>query len=145
VIKWPKRIPAGSVSNEIALTMDLLPTLAAITGSALPKTMRLDGKNIIDLLTAKQGAKSPHDYFYYIKSSRVRAVRNGDWKYHQKEIFAVKETKRNYSGPTLYNLKEDIGESNNLIEQYPEIAKRLNKKLEAFAKVNGLNKTQKSQ
>jgi arylsulfatase A-like enzyme len=68
----------------------------------------------------------------------VRAVRNGDWKYHKQEVFAVKETKRKNNGPTLYNLKEDIGERKNLIDLYPEIAERLRKSLEAFTRANGL-------
>ena len=60
---------------------------------------------------------------------RTTAVRQGDWKYHSREIFKVKSTTREHNGPTLYNLKDDIGESNNLIDQYPEIAERLAKVL----------------
>jgi len=121
VMKWPGNIPAGSVCSEMALTMDLLPTFAQITGAAIPTVQPLDGKNIIDLMTAKAGAKTPHEYFFYNQT----AVRSGDWKYHSREVFKVKATARKFTGPTLYNLKEDIGESNNVIDQYPEIAKRL--------------------
>ena len=125
VMKWPGSIPEGSVCSELALSMDLLPTLARITGAALPTTQPLDGKNIIDLMTAKKGSTTPHEFFFYDQS----AVRSGDWKYHAKEIFKVKATARESNGPTLYNLKEDIGESNNVIDQYPEIAERLKKAL----------------
>lgn len=59
-----------------------------------------------------------------------QAVRSGDWKYHKKEIFRADETRRSTNLPTLYNLKNDIGESKNVIEQYPEIAERLEKALE---------------
>ena len=121
VMKWPGRIPAGSVCSEMALTMDLLPTFAQITGAAIPTVQPLDGKNIIDLMTARAGAKTPHEYFFYNQT----AVRSGDWKYHSREVFKVKATARKFTGPTLYNLKEDIGESNNVIDQYPEIADRL--------------------
>ena len=58
------------------------------------------------------------------------AVRSGDWKYHKKEIYRIKETKRESNGPSLYNLKSDIGESRNVLEEYPEIGKRLSEKLE---------------
>jgi len=125
VMKWPGKIPAGSVCSEMALSMDLLPTFAQISGAAIPTVQPLDGKNIIDLMTAQVGAKPPHKYFFYNQS----AVRSGDWKYHSREIFKVKATARDFEGPTLYNLKEDIGESNNVIDQYPEIAKRLAKEL----------------
>jgi hypothetical protein len=58
-------------------------------------------------------------------------VRHGDWKYHSKEHFKVQKTARKHQGPTLYNLKDDIGESNNVIDEYPEIAERLAKVLES--------------
>ena len=121
IIKWPGKIPAGSVCEEIALSMDLFPTFAHITGAQISRDMEPDGKVIIDLLTAKEGATTPHEYFFYGTS----AVRSGDWKYHAQEHFKVKETKRNSKGPTLYNLKDDIGESNNVIADYPEVAARL--------------------
>jgi arylsulfatase A len=125
VMKWPGKIPSGSVCSEMALSMDLLPTFAQITGAAIPTVQPLDGKNIIDLMTAKAGAKTPHEVFFYNQT----AVRSGDWKYHSRELFKVKATARKFTGPTLYNLKEDIGESNNVIDQYPEIAERLAKVL----------------
>jgi arylsulfatase A len=59
------------------------------------------------------------------------AVQSGDWKYHQEKEFKVKATKRDTPGPTLYNLKEDIGESNNVIAQYLEIAALLAQALKA--------------
>ncbi|MGB0370992.1 MAG: sulfatase family protein, partial [Opitutales bacterium] len=64
VMQWPARIPAGIVSDELATTMDLMPTLASITGAAPPTVQPLDGKDILDLITNKPGAKSPYDYFY---------------------------------------------------------------------------------
>lgn len=127
VMKWPGHIPAGTVCDELAATIDLLPTFAAITGAALPTVQPLDGKDILDLLRHQPGAKSPHEYFFYNQS----AVRQGDWKYHSRENFRIKETAREHKGPTLYNLKDDIGESNNVIDEYPEIAARLAKVLES--------------
>lgn len=121
IIKWPALIPAGSVCSELATMMDIYPTLANIVGAPLPAVNALDGKNIIDLLTAKPDATTPYTYFFYGKV----AVRSGDWKYHAKERFIIKATERDAKGPTLYNLKDDIGESVNLINEYPEIAERL--------------------
>lgn len=121
IIKWPGKVPAGAVCREMALSMDWLPTFAHISGAALPTKMSLDGKNIIDLVTGKEGAKTPHEYFFFGTS----AVRSGNWKYHAVEKFKVKATARKTKGPTLYNLANDIGESKNVINQYPEIAARL--------------------
>ena len=127
VMRWPGRIPADSTCSEMALSMDLLPTFAHLSGAALPTGQSLDGKNIIDLMAAEEGAKTPHEYFFYDQT----AVRSGDWKYHAREIFKIKATTREQKGPTLYNLKEDIGETTNVIDHYPEIAERLKKALDA--------------
>lgn len=127
IIKWPAKVPAGSTCSEMALSMDLLPTLADISGAPLPDQMELDGKNIIDLLTAENGATTPHEYFFFVHN----AVRSGNWKYHKKEHFKVKATKRDTKAPTLYNLKDDIGESRNVIADHPEVADRMAKALEA--------------
>ncbi len=127
IIKWPGHVPAGSVCSEMALSMDLHPTLAHIAGAELKPVMPLDGRNIIDLLSGKKGAKTPHEYFFFVHN----AVRSGDWKYHKRELFKVKATKRDTKGPTLYNLKDDIGEAKNVIKEHPEVAKRLAAALEA--------------
>ncbi|MGB0370790.1 MAG: sulfatase family protein [Opitutales bacterium] len=122
IVRWPAKIPAGIVSSEIATSMDLFPTLAAFAGAEIPAGLDLHGKDIANLLLNEPGAKTPHEYFYY----GTLAVRSGDWKYHQKELFKVAlDRKKTSKGPTLYNLKDDIGETTNLIDQYPEIAARL--------------------
>jgi arylsulfatase A-like enzyme len=127
IIRWPGHVPANSTCSEMALSLDILPTLAHITGAALP-TAPIDGKNIIELIQGGLNAKTPHEFFFYGNM----AVRSGDWKYHEKEIFKNKATMRKTKGPTLYNLKDDIGESVNLIKQHPEVAARLRKALDDF-------------
>lgn len=127
IVRWPKGISAGTTCTELAATMDILPTLADITGAKLPE-MELDGKNILDLWKGKQGAKSPHEYYFMVHNGE--AVRWGDWKYHKKEVFQVKGTARESNSPTLYNLKDDIGESKNVIAEYPDVAERLAKALD---------------
>ena len=122
IIRWPNKIPAGATCTEVTSTIDILPTLAKIIG-AKPPEAELDGKNIVDLWKGKKGEKTPHEYYFMVYHGE--AVRSGDWKYHKKEIFKVKETSRKSEGPTLYNLKSDIGEFLNLIEQNQKIANRL--------------------
>lgn len=129
IIRWPGKIPAGSVCAEITSTIDFHPTLAGLAGAELP-AIELDGKDVLDLWLAKEGAESPHEYFFYVH--RGQAVRSGDWKYHLKEVFPVKATAREYTGPSLYNLRDDIGEANNVITEYPEVAERLSAQLDAF-------------
>lgn len=130
IIRWPGKVPAGKVVEEMVLSMDILPTLAEITGAELQYKDVLAGKSILPIWKGEESAKSPHDIFFFSQN----AVRSGKWKYHQKETFKWKPTARKNNGPTLYNIKEDIGESKNLISKYPEVAERLKKALEEHNK-----------
>ena len=107
---FPERIPAGRVCGEIASTIDLLPTIAALTGSELPAA-RIDGVNILPLLEAVEGAR-PRELFFY----KTDAVRSGKWK-------AIRNRKTNTL--ELYDLFEDIAESRDLSNQHPDIVARL--------------------
>jgi arylsulfatase A-like enzyme len=128
IIRWPGKIPANTVSSEMALSMDLHPTLAKLVGAEAPAGV--DGLNIMDLWTTI-GAKSPHDYFFYVNGDKESlAVRYKDWKYHRRERPHVDKTTHQAKSPTLYNLKNDIGESTNVIREHPEIAEQLDKALE---------------
>jgi arylsulfatase A-like enzyme len=81
IMRWSGRIPAGRDCNEIASTIDLLPTLTRLTGGKAP-TLKIDGKDIGPLMFGKDGAKSPHDAFFFYNGSELHAVRSGPWKLH---------------------------------------------------------------
>ncbi len=98
--------------------MDLLPTFAKLAGTAAPTDRVIDGKDIWPLLAGKEGAKTPHDRFFYQQGGNVAAVRHGDWKL--------------VGGKELYNLKEDISESRNVAGSYPEKVDLLRKMLKDF-------------
>jgi len=127
IIRWPGKIPANSTCSQLASTIDLVPTLANITGAKLTQ-QKIDGMNILDLWMSKDGAKTPHEFYFYAHTGQ--AVRSGDWKYHKKQVYTVTDKALRFEGPALYNLKNDIGESQNVIDQYPEITKRLANALE---------------
>lgn len=127
IIKWPNEIKAGAVCKDLAATIDILPTLAGITGAKLPE-MKLDGSTILDLCKSTGNATTPHDYFFMVYKGQ--AVRNGDWKYHKKRTFTVNKNTTTDENPALYNLKEDVGETKNIINEYPEIAQKLSQALE---------------
>ena len=117
----------------MTLSMDLLPTFAEITGTVPRDTKILSGKSILSQLADPSSAKTNHKYFFFGNS----AVRHKDWKYHKQEKFKVKSTARKSKGPSLYNLKDDIGESLNLINDYPEITEQLKNALEQHIKTVG--------
>ena len=67
LMRWPGKIPAGSVCSEVAASIDILPTLAKLAGTAPPKDRAIDGHDIWPLMSGKKGAKSPHKAYYYYR------------------------------------------------------------------------------
>ena len=80
MIRWPQRLPAGSVSTQVAISMDWLPTLLAAIGSQPDTAYPSDGVNLLPVL---QGAREtfPRTLFWRYKANHQRATRSGDWKY----------------------------------------------------------------
>ncbi len=140
LMKWPNRIPKNSKCNEIASTLDLLPTIAGITGARLPIN-KIDGHDIQGLISGVEGAKSPTEAFYYYKGWDLQAVRVGKWKLHLPHAYnhVLASDSGNVHGRkkinaeielSLFNLSKDIGETTNVAEQHPEVIKSLMEKLE---------------
>ncbi len=82
IMRWKDTIPADSVCSEIVSAMDLLPTIARMTGFQLPVDRPIDGRDIKPLLTGEPNGKSPHDAFYFYAGTELQAVRWGDYKLH---------------------------------------------------------------
>lgn len=120
VMRWPGVVPAGRTCDELASTLDLLPTLALLAGVQPPSDRVIDGHDIRPLITGQAGAVSPHKEFFYWTHTGLRAVRQGPWKLH-----LTQQRDGRMFQPELYNLDEDVGEQHNLIDQYPAIAQRL--------------------
>ncbi|MEM7533619.1 MAG: sulfatase [Chloroflexota bacterium] len=133
IMRWPGQIPAGTECNELATAMDLCPTLSTVGGVSMPeagviKGHTIDGKNIMPMMLGEPDATSEYDAFYYYLMTCLQAVRVGDWKLHVK----TRGTRRVIEEMNaLYNLAEDIGETNNVYEQHPEIVAALEAKLDA--------------
>ena len=118
---WPGQIPAGVESDEIVSTIDLLPTLAELTGAELPSDWIIDGKDVSDFLLQPESVDSPRDVFYYYNRNKLKAIRAGKWK------LLLQKNK-------LYNLKEDISESNNVIDDHPKVENKLRSMAKDFNK-----------
>ena len=136
IFRWPGRIPADRVTSEIASNMDLLPTLAGRASVPLPMDRVLDGGDLWPLLSGAEGAKSPHEYFYYFngktKSPRanIRAVRQGRWKLHVERPSAEGALK----AVALYDLHEDVGEQFDRRDLFPAVVERLLQQAESFTR-----------
>ena len=152
IMRWNGQIPAGSISDKMAATIDLLPTIAAITGASLPKKT-IDGVNILPLLKGDQAA-NPRDLYFYYYGGDLCAVRQGKWKLffpHQARSYVgVEPGKDGFPGPyaalavglELYDLEKDISESNNVVDQHPEVVAQLKALAEKARKELGDRLTQ---
>lgn len=81
IAKWPGKVQAGAVCDEVLTSMDLMPTFQSWQGAPAP-SVKTDGKDVSDLLFSKPGAKSPHEAFVYFAGSELQAIRSGEWKLH---------------------------------------------------------------
>lgn len=131
IMRWPTSIPAGKTCNELATTLDILPTVAAITGAQLPTDRTIDGKDILPLMKALPGAKTPYES--YVLLYRDGCVRSGKWKYYPFNAASnhkgslSPDDPRSKAPVQLYDLSSDPFEKTNLAEQYPEVTARLQK------------------
>jgi arylsulfatase A-like enzyme len=133
IMKMPGTIPAGTTCTEPVSTIDLLPTIGNLT--ELPVEHLIDGADATDLLLGKDDAKAPREFFlYYLHNDTLSAIRIDDWKLILSVpaiSYSQKVEPKKYSKdpdkfePELYNLRDDIGETNNLYKEHPEIAKKL--------------------
>ena len=114
-MQWTAEIEPMVYEYPIS-SLDILPTIAALTDAPLATDRPLDGVNIIPYLKGEKQGR-PHQTLYVRKfDDDLYAVRDGDLKLVTKKKNSVKE---------LYNLQEDLGEENDLAETFPQEVKRL--------------------
>ena len=114
IARWPARLGAGKVFRAPVIANDVLPTLCAVAGAAVPASTVVDG---VDLMPFLRGERTgvPHDTLYWKIKSSV-ALRRNEWKL----VRLAPEWK-----PQLYQLSDDIGETRDLAEARPEIVEQL--------------------
>jgi arylsulfatase A len=131
---WPGPVPAGAVCDELASTIDVLPTIAHLSGSPLPPK-KIDGLNIWPLLSGQPDAASPHVSFFFYSGLNLSGVRSGKWKLMFAQAYGRPDPPGTGGKPgkrgrgdiplSLFDLENDVAESVNVADQHPEIVSRL--------------------
>jgi arylsulfatase A len=137
LMRWPGHIPAGTTCDAPLMTIDMLPTIAALIGGKLPE-QKIDGMDISNVIFGKT-KESPHEvlYFYY-HANDLQCLRSGKWKLELPRTYPTLNGKPGGHGgrpvpyetgkietPELYDMDADIGEKQNVADQQPEVMKKL--------------------
>ena len=140
VARYPGVIPAGTTCSEPCMTIDLLPTIAELTGTTKNLgPLDIDGESIVPLLAGEPGARSPHEalYFWYHKGD-LESMRSGRWKLHFPHGYRSMSGRPGGNngipgrydygvriGLELFDLQEDPAESTNVASVHPEVVQRM--------------------
>ena len=122
LIRWPGRIPAGTVSDQVGITMDLTASLLAVAGAPKDAGPAAEGMNLFPILEGK-APQIERTLFWRSPQGAQRAVRSGDWKLvvDGGHVF-------------LFDIRRDIGERNDLARYRQDIAQRLHPLLREWEK-----------
>ncbi|GAI30601.1 unnamed protein product, partial [marine sediment metagenome] len=151
IVRWPEKIKPGTRSDEVTCLTDLLATCAAIVGDTLPDNAGEDSYSILPAMSGQTRDNTIREATVHHSVNGSFAIRKGKWK------LCMCPGSGGWSSPTpqeakeldlppvqLYNLETDIGEQNNLVDQYPEIVEELTKLLRDYIR-NGRSTPGESQ
>jgi arylsulfatase A-like enzyme len=122
IFKWPDRLPAGRVSNQVGIVQDVTASILAATGTSVPPQVRPEGINLMPILEGRTSVAERTLFFRFtIGTTKQVAVRQGSWK------LLVDGAKR-----YVFDLSKDVGERNDLAGQRQDIARRLRPLIDAW-------------
>jgi len=137
IMRWPGVIPEGEICNKITCAMDILPTMAEITGASLPDK-KIDGVSLLPLLLGDKTTVPRHTFYYYYRRNSLEGVQQDYWKlvlpHRGRSYVGMEPGKDGWPGKystleikenELYDLRRDPGERYNIAEYYPEVVKEL--------------------
>lgn len=137
IMRWPGKIPKNTVCDEPLMTIDILPTIARLTGATLP-SHRIDGLDVWPLISGEKNASNPHEaYYFYYNQNDLQAVRSGEWKlvfsHISRTMQGQPEGRDGVPGKykplpvarALFNLRKDPSETKDVLGDNPEVVARL--------------------
>jgi arylsulfatase A len=138
VVYWPGKIAEGQVNDDPVTLMDLFPTITSLSGVSVPNDRPIDGKDISPLLLGKE--YDPYREFLYLYRDKLEGFRAGDWKVHLEHPGFAGVSGRIAINPyplSLFHLKTDPGEQQNLAQQEPEMLQEMLLKMDSAYRVLG--------
>jgi len=136
IMRWPEVIAPGTVTGQLASTIDIFPTLANITETSMPVHI-IDGVDLSPVLKGDYECEPRADFYYYYNKNSLEAVRMGNWKlvlpHPYRSYMGVMPRDDGKPGPyakgsselCLYDLRRDPGEQYDVKEMYPDILIKL--------------------
>ncbi len=128
IVSWPAKVPAGVVSDQPVVGMDIFATTAEAMGAELPKDRTIDGRSWFPLF--KEPGAVIHDAIFFEWADQ-HAVRSGKWKYVEHGFIHMERSRKNRATGAdavyLADVTTDAGERKNVRAQFPEVAEKLGK------------------
>jgi len=127
IMKWPGKTRPGSISGQPTIGYDIFPTVAEITGLAVSKERRLDGRSLVPDVQQVKPASEPELYWYYPHYSPKVGEPGAAYRSGKMKVIV------NYDPPSveLYDLEKDVSETTNLAALDPKLAQSMQQKLNA--------------
>jgi arylsulfatase A-like enzyme len=144
IVRWPGRVPANTVSEQVICLNDLVATCASLFGATLPKGQAEDSFDVLRAFTEAKPGPPVRDHVILQAANATYAIRMGDWKLveragaptfesvRNKRKAAATEKKRKTAAARpdeLYNLRNDPGETRDVAAEHPEVVAKLKKLL----------------
>ncbi|WP_297692783.1 sulfatase [uncultured Eudoraea sp.] len=149
IIRYPAGLKGGRTIDAAVMAIDILPTIAAITGSKLPEAA-IDGKSAWELLYGDSKESPQEAYYFYYRVNELHGIRYGKWKLYFPHNYRTMEGQQpgkdglpgNYvhldlNEIELYDLSEDLGETTNVAAEYPEVVEEIEQLADAMRKKLG--------
>lgn len=128
IVRYPNHIKAGTTTDHVSAFWDIMPTLADLIHTTLPADATTDGISFLPTLLNK-GKQREHPYLYweFHEGGGRLALREGDWKM---VVLNAKTPEKEVA--ELYNLADDLGETNNLADEKPDRTKEMYEKMRSL-------------
>ncbi len=137
IMKYPKKLKPGRTLETPVMAIDILPTIAEMTGATLPENT-IDGKSVVQVLTGESTESPQEAYFFYYRVNELHGVRYGKWKLYFPHNYRTMNGQEpgkdgipgNYihidmEAIELYDLSKDISETQNVADAHPEVVEKI--------------------